>query len=126
MRKSVNFFLGILFWGARNDHFQSWAAIYLKFLVSTLLDVKHCASPNDHPESTGPVERLHRRLKDTLCACAAAATWVNELPFVLLGLRAQLREDTGLSPPRLNLFLELQLSSQMNFWNLINPLLILY
>ncbi len=33
-----------------------------------------------------------------LCARAAAATWSEELPFVLLGLRAQPREDTGLSP----------------------------
>jgi hypothetical protein len=32
------------------------------------------------------------------CARATAATWSKELPFVLLELRAQLREDTGLSP----------------------------
>jgi hypothetical protein len=51
-----------------------------------------------HPELNGAVEKLHRRLKDALRACAAAATWTEELPFVLLGLRAQLREDTGLSP----------------------------
>ncbi len=41
--------------------------------------------------------RLHRRLKDSLRACAAAATWSEELPFVLLGLPVQPREDTGLS-----------------------------
>jgi hypothetical protein len=29
---------------------------------------------------------------------AASATWFEELPFVLLGLRTQPREDTGLSP----------------------------
>ncbi len=51
-----------------------------------------------HPESDGTVERLHSRLKDALRALAAAATWADELPFVLLGLRAQPREDTGLSP----------------------------
>jgi hypothetical protein len=28
----------------------------------------------------------------------AAATWTEELPFVLLSLHAQHREDTGLSP----------------------------
>jgi hypothetical protein len=39
-----------------------------------------------------------QRLKDVLRACAAAATWSKELPFVLLGLRTQPREDTGLSP----------------------------
>jgi hypothetical protein len=27
-----------------------------------------------------------------------AATWTEEIPWVLLGLHAQLREDTGLSP----------------------------
>jgi hypothetical protein len=37
-------------------------------------------------------------LKDALRAHAAAATWSKEQPFVLLRLRAQLREDTGLSP----------------------------
>jgi hypothetical protein len=42
--------------------------------------------------------RLHSHLKDSLHARAAAATWSEELPFVLLGLRAQPREDTGLSP----------------------------
>jgi hypothetical protein len=51
-----------------------------------------------HPESNGAVKRLHCRLKDALRARAAAVTWSEELPFVLLGLRAQPREDTGLSP----------------------------
>jgi hypothetical protein len=51
-----------------------------------------------HPESNGAVERLHCRLKDALHTRAAPATWSEELPFVLLGLRAQPREDNGLSP----------------------------
>ncbi len=41
---------------------------------------------------------MHRRLKDALHARTTAATWSQELHFVLLGLRAQPREDTGLSP----------------------------
>ncbi len=41
---------------------------------------------------------MHRRLKDALRARATAATWSEEIPFVLLGLKAQPREDTGLSP----------------------------
>ena len=44
------------------------------------------------------VERLHRRLKDALKARAAAANWSEEIHWVLLGLRAQPREDNGLSP----------------------------
>ncbi len=43
------------------------------------------------------VERVHRRLKDALRARAAGANWVSELPWTLLGLRAQPREDTGIS-----------------------------
>jgi hypothetical protein len=46
----------------------------------------------------GAVERLHRRLRDALRACAAVAIWAEELPWVLLGLCAQPREDTGLFP----------------------------
>jgi hypothetical protein len=51
-----------------------------------------------HPESNGAVERLHCRLKDAHRVCAAAATWSKELPFVLLQLQVQPREDAGLSP----------------------------
>jgi hypothetical protein len=63
-----------------------------------MLNISHKQTNSYHPESNGAVERLHRRIKNVLCACAAAATWSEELPFVLLGLRAQPREDTGLSP----------------------------
>jgi hypothetical protein len=63
-----------------------------------MLNISHRQTTAYHPESTGAVERLHRRLKDALRARAAAATWSEKLPFVLLGLRTQIREDTGLSP----------------------------
>jgi hypothetical protein len=59
-----------------------------------MLNISHKQTTAYHPESNGAVKRLHRRLKDALRAQAAAATWSEELPFVL---RAQLREDTGLS-----------------------------
>jgi transposase InsO family protein len=63
-----------------------------------MLNISHRQTAAYHPKLNGAVERLHRRLKDALRAHAAAATWSEELPFVLLGLRAQPREDTGLSP----------------------------
>jgi transposase InsO family protein len=66
--------------------------------LCSMLNIPHRQTTAYHPESNGAVERLHRRLKDALRACVAAATWADELPFVLLGLRAQPREDTGLSP----------------------------
>jgi hypothetical protein len=100
MRKSVNFFLDIPFRGARNDpsdrgpQFTSnlWSQL------CSMLNITHCQTTAYHPESNSAVERLHRRLKDALRTCAAAATWADEQPFVLLGLQAQPREDTGLSP----------------------------
>jgi hypothetical protein len=63
-----------------------------------MLNISHKQTTDYQPESNGAVERLHRRLKDALRARAAVATWSDELPLVLLGLRAQPREDTGLSP----------------------------
>jgi hypothetical protein len=59
--------------------------------------ITHCQTAY-HPESNGPVKRFHRRLKDALRARTSAATWVEEIPSILLGLCAQPREDTGLSP----------------------------
>jgi hypothetical protein len=63
-----------------------------------MLNISHKQTTAYHPKLNGAVKRLHCRLKDALCACAAVATWSKELPFVLLGLRAQPREDTGISP----------------------------
>jgi hypothetical protein len=40
------------------------------------------------------------RLKDALRALTAAATWTEEILWVLLGLCAQPWEDTGLSPAK--------------------------
>jgi hypothetical protein len=70
----------------------------LWFKLCEMLHISHRQTTAYHPESNGVVERLHRRLKDALRARAAAATWSEELPLVLLRLRAQPREDTGLSP----------------------------
>jgi hypothetical protein len=50
-----------------------------------------------HPEVNGAFKRLHHHLKDALHACTAAATWAEEILSVLLGLRCQPREVTGLS-----------------------------
>jgi hypothetical protein len=68
------------------------------FNFAKYLYISHRQTTAYHPESNGAVERLHRRLKDVLRARAALVTWSEEFPFVLFGLRAQPREDTGLSP----------------------------
>jgi transposase InsO family protein len=63
-----------------------------------LLQIKHRPTTAYHPQANGMVERLHRRLKDALRTRGANATWAAELPWVLLGLRSQPREDSNISP----------------------------
>ncbi len=63
-----------------------------------MLNISHRQTTAYHPALNGAVERLYCHLKDALRGRATAATWSEELPFVLLGLRAQPREDNGLSP----------------------------
>jgi hypothetical protein len=47
------------------------------------------------------VERLHSRLKEVLKARLAAADWPDHLPWVMLGVRATPREDSGISAAEL-------------------------
>jgi hypothetical protein len=61
------------------------------------LGIKHLMTTAFHPQSNGLVERAHRRLKEALKAWLAAADWPSHLPWVLLGLRAAPREDSGVS-----------------------------
>jgi transposase InsO family protein len=63
-----------------------------------MLNIEHRQMTAYLPKSNGVVERLYCHLKDALRTHATAATWADELPFALLGLQAQPREDTGLSP----------------------------
>jgi transposase InsO family protein len=79
MRKSFNFYLDFSFWSAhmitsdRGPQFTS--SLWLQ--LCEMLNISHKQTTAYNPELNGAVERLHRRL---------------------LGLRVQLREDTGLSP----------------------------
>jgi transposase InsO family protein len=100
MRKGFNLYLDFPFGvpetitSDRDPQFTS----NLWFKLCEMLHISHKQTPAYHPEFNGAVERLHRRLKGTLRARAAAATSSEELPFVLLRFRAQPREDNGLSP----------------------------
>ncbi len=100
-----------------SDRGQQFTSI-LWFQLCEMLNILHKQTTAYHPKSNGAVERLHCRLKDALYTHAAAATWPKELPFVLLGLRAQPREDTIF--PWLRQFLVPKLSCQMNFCNIMN------
>ena len=70
--------------------------------LSALLGVRHHQTTSYHPQSNGLIERQHRTLKDRLISRACASStgvsgWMEHLPFVLLGLRTSIREDSGCS-----------------------------
>jgi hypothetical protein len=72
-----------------------WAAVMVR------LGIKHIMTTAFHPQSNGAVERFHCRLKDSLRARLAGAEWPQHLPWVMLGLRAAPREDSGVSAAEL-------------------------
>ena len=59
--------------------------------------IQHVQTTSFHPQSNGMVERWHRQLKDALRARNAAEKWAEHLPWVLLGLRAAPKEESGIS-----------------------------
>jgi len=65
------------------------------------LGIHHGTTTAYHPQCNGMVERTHRQLKDALKARLAAAEWPQHLPWVLLGLRAAPKEDSGISSAEL-------------------------
>ena len=50
-----------------------------------------------HPQSNGLVERFHRSLKAALRARLTSPAWMEELPWVMLGLRTAPKEELGVS-----------------------------
>ena len=62
--------------------------------------IKHHLTTAYHPESNGLVERLHRRLKESLLALGAEQPeqWFWRLPCTLLAIRTTLKPDIGSSP----------------------------
>ena len=54
-----------------------------------------------HPQSNGLVERFHRHLKTALKARLRGPDWMDELPWVLLGIRTAPKEDLATSSAEL-------------------------
>ena len=69
--------------------------------LMALLGIVRAQTTAYHPQSNGMVERMHRPLKERLMsrACATGvSSWMDHLPFFLLGLRSSIREDSNCSP----------------------------
>ena len=65
--------------------------------------IRHIMTTAYHPESNGMVERLHRRLKESLVALGDGERlqWYWKLPMTLLALRTTVKPDIGASPSEL-------------------------
>ena len=64
---------------------------------STGYGVQHITTTAFHPQANGMVERLHRQMKDALRARGGATAWADHLPWVMLGIRASPKEESGTS-----------------------------
>jgi hypothetical protein len=65
------------------------------------IGVKHTKTTAYHPQCNGMVERFHRQLKAALRARSCGLNWFHHLPWVLHGLRAPPKNDTGISSAKL-------------------------
>ena len=65
--------------------------------------IRHSMTTAYHPEANGLVERLHRRLKESLMAICGEDThlWFSKLPMALLSIRTTLKPDIKASPAEL-------------------------
>lgn len=70
--------------------------------LARLLGVSLHHTTSYHPQANGLVERFHRSMKTSLRArLADSANWMNELPWVMLGLRTTPKEELKASPAEL-------------------------
>jgi transposase InsO family protein len=65
------------------------------------LGINHKLTTAYHPQANGLVERFHRQLKEALRARLETGDWYSQLPWVMMGLRADPKEDCGLSSAEL-------------------------
>ena len=69
--------------------------------IAARLGVKFHHTSAYHSQANGMIERFHRTLKTALKARLTGPNWVEELPWVLLGLRITPKEDLGYSSAEL-------------------------
>jgi len=83
-----------------SDRGSQFTSELWKALVQ-LLGVHHSRTTAYHPQANGLVERFHRHLKTALRTRLCGPNWIDELPWVLLGIRTAPKEDLGTSSAEL-------------------------
>ncbi len=78
------------------------------------MGVEHITTTAFHPQSNGMVERLHRQLKDALRARSAGVAWQENLPWVLLGIRAAPKDESSISSAEATLGQRLVVPGQLH------------
>jgi len=66
-----------------------------------LLGSNRVRTTSYHPQANGMIERNHRKFKESLIARCNTIHWSDELPIILLGIRATVKEDLNCSPAEL-------------------------
>ena len=95
--------LGVQVWDSGLHRHRPWTAVHLRALGGTVQlpwDFRR-QTTSYHPQSNGMIWRQHRILQDRLISRATAtgdSSWMSHLPFVLLGLRTSVHEDSACSP----------------------------
>ena len=69
--------------------------------LAELLGIKLYHTTAYHPQANGLVERFHRHLKSSLRARLQGTNWIDELPWVLLGIRTAPKADLNTSSAEL-------------------------
>lgn len=84
-----------------SDQGRNFESRLFNKLLNTFGTERTRSSPYN-PKANGMIERWHRSLKTSLkTRLSQHSTWIDELPTVLLGLRAAVRTDTGVSAAEL-------------------------
>ena len=96
MREGPCFTLDRSIWCTGRAHLRQGVTVHFGIVgdsLSQLNGTRLHRTTAYHPQSNGIVDRFHRHLKSALKARLTGPDWVDELPWVLLGIRTVPKED---------------------------------
>lgn len=88
---------------------QFLSGTWVNFLKD--LNIRHIKTSVQHPQSQGIIERLHRTIKQALRA-TGIHDWVQSLPWILLSIRAVVKEEIKASPAEILYGMQLRLPGE--------------